>query len=486
MPDKRPTRELSLAVLEGVPEGIAVITAPGTIAWANRGYFETTGRTPEILGRPITEFADDEGSWSPPIRTAVEETLRHGTSASFRSIRAILRGGADPTFLDVDVRPLSSRAATGGAALLFVRDVSERVRDEEQARLFREAFLSSTNAMQLTDARGVMVDVNPAYERIYGYRREECIGRKPNLVRSRFTPPEIYEQMWKDLKDPDRGYWSGELLNRDRRGVERPVLLSVTAIRDARGEVTHYLGVAVDRSEQRNWERRIAHSDKLASVGQLAAGVAHEINTPLANVMLVAESLRRRSTNPEVIARLDTLTDQVELAARIVRSLLVFSRREEPKAAELDLVAVAREAVRFLQGKQSADVEITEVYAGEPVPVTGDRGQLVQVVTNLLNNAYDAQEGRGSIRVVVRRDADRALLEIRDGGPGIPPEVLQHLFEPFFTTKAEGRGTGLGLAVCLGIVQAHHGTISARNAPGGGAVFRVSLPLHAPSPPTVP
>jgi len=474
---------LSAAVLQSAPVGIAVIDARGIIVWANPAYFETTGRDSGILGRNFHQILEDDGSWSAEIGTAVDHALESATSANFRSVRARYRHQPGGVYLDVDVHPLAREAHRAGHVVLMIRDVTERVDEHRRARLFYEAFRSSTNAMQLTDAKGVMIDVNPAYERIYGYSREECIGRKPNLIRSQHTPPEVYEKMWEDLRAPDRGYWSGELLNRDRHGRERPVLLSITAIRALGGEVTHYLGVAVDQSEQRGWELRAAHADKLASVGQLAAGVAHEINTPLANVMLVAESLRRRTQDPWTLARLETMTDQVEVAARIVRSLLDFARRTEPQVGALDLVDVAKGSVAFLKGKQSADVEITEVYPSGPVPIAGDRGQLMQVLTNILNNAYDAMGGKGSIRISVRRQGSRAELEIIDSGPGIAVEALPHIFEPFFTTKPEGLGTGLGLAICHGILQSHHGSITARNVPGAGAGFLVSLPVLEDDPP---
>lgn len=464
-------------VIEIAPFGIGVIVAPGTIASANPAFFELTGRPPSVVGSDLGEVLEEEGGGSTGIREAVDGALHLGKPATLRSVRVPHRSGVGGVFLDVEIRPLASPAGAPPRAMVMLHDVTERVGEERQARLFYESFRSSTNAMEITDAMGRLVDVNPAFEQIYGYTREECIGRKPNLVRSKHTPTEVYEQMWKDLADPEVGHWSGEIMNRDRKGRERPVLLSVTAIRTSAGEVTHYLGVAVDLSEQRSWELRAAHSDRLASVGQLAAGVAHEINTPLANVMLVAESLRRRSQDPWVLERLNTMTEQVEAAAQIVRGLLDFARRDEPHVTELDLVAVTQDSVAFLRGKQSADVDLEEVYPGEPVPIAGDRGQLIQVLTNILNNAYDAMGGKGAIRITVRRQGTRAEVEIVDQGPGIPPEVLPHIFEPFFTTKPEGLGTGLGLAICHGIVQSHHGSIAARNVPGAGAGFLVSLPI---------
>ncbi|MGP8077180.1 MAG: ATP-binding protein [Thermoplasmata archaeon] len=476
-----PDPELAASVLRQAPTGVAIVAPPGTVVWANPAYFEVTGRDPTIVGQDYHEIREEDGTWGTAVRQAVDAALAHGTPASFRGVRARRRPGE--IYVDIDVRRLPGRIGAPAHAVLLIRDVTERVEEELRARLFYESFRSSTNPMQLTDARGVMVDVNPAYERIYGYTRAECIGQKPNLVRSKRTPAELYTRMWADLTDPARGYWSGEVMNRDRKGRERPVLLSITALRNGAGEVTHYLGVVVDLSEQRSWELRAAHADKLASVGQLAAGVAHEINTPLANVMLVAESLRRRSRDSWVLARVDTMTEQIEVAARIVRSLLDFARRTEPHVTELDLVGVARESVAFLRGKQSPDVEIAEEYPPAEVPVLGDRGQLMQVLTNVLNNSYDAMGGKGRIRISVRRQGGRAEIEIVDNGPGIASEALPHIFEPFFTTKPEGLGTGLGLAICHGIVQSHHGSITARNVPGAGAAFLVSLPIHEGTPP---
>ncbi len=476
MPDRPPLDPELETVLGAMRVGVLLLEAPGTIAWANPTYFETTGRTPEIVGQDFHRMVEEDGTWSPQVRNAVEAALSEGRSSAFSSVRTRHRTDPGGAYVDLDVRPLPATAAGRPArALLVVRDVTDRVAAARRASVFHESFRSSTNPMQLTDAKGIMIDVNPAYEKVYGYSRAECIGRRPNLVRSRHTPPEVYDRMWADLTDPKKGYWSGEIFNRDRLGRERPVLLSITAVHTG-GEVTHYLGVAVDLSEQHGWELRTAHADKLASLGQLAAGVAHEINTPLANVMLVAESLRRRTDDPWVRSRLATMTDQVEVAARIVRGLLDFARREEPHIAEVDLRAVGHEATEFLRGKQSADVEVLEEYPPEPLVIRGDHGQLMQVLANLLNNAYDAMGGKGTIRIGMRRRGGRVEVEVVDLGPGIPPDILPHIFEPFFTTKPEGEGTGLGLAVCHGIVQAHHGSIVARNVPGSGAGFLLSFP----------
>jgi len=266
------------------------------------------------------------------------------------------------------------------------------------------------------------------------------------------------------------------VINRDRGGVEHPVLLAITAIRAPDGAITHFLGVAVDLTERRAWERGAMHSERLASLGQLAAGVAHEINTPLANIMLIAESIRRRSVDPWTQGRIDSLLQQTESTARIVRGLLDFARRPEARIGEVDLGELVTHSVNFLKGKQSADVEVELDVPKEPVFVRADREQINQVVTNLLNNAYDALDGHGRVLVEVGASEGWAHIRVTDNGPGIVPEVLTHLFEPFITTKPEGKGTGLGLAICHGIVQSHGGEIEVDSEPGQGATFDVRLP----------
>lgn len=482
MPDPRFEVGAFAPLLESRALGLAVLDARGSVVWANGTFRSWLGADPGENGRPIAERLSlalgDRAE-------ALGKALREGSPYLLRSVRVTTGGSGPDRFLDLELAPLA--AAPDSRSAMIVTDVTDRVDERGRAALFYASFLTSTNAIEVTDRTGVLVDVNPAFEQAYGYTREECLGKRPNLVRGRTAPPELYERMWADLQDPGRGHWSGELMNRDRHGRERPVFLTITAIRDDTGTTTHYVGVAVNLTEQKTWERQAEHSEKLASLGQLAAGVAHEINTPLANVMLIAESIRRRTDDPWVHARLDRITGQVEVAGTIVRGLLDFARRGEPQIRKVDLAEVARESLEFLRGKQSANIEFVEHWPPEPLPVWGDHGQLLQVFTNVLNNACEALSGTGRVVVEARRNGSDAEVEISDNGTGIPDSAMPHLFEPFFTTKPEGQGTGLGLAVCAGIVQAHHGTISARNRPVGGASFRIVLPVStAEPPPTAP
>jgi len=454
--------------------GALLLGPDGRIARANPAFRELLGADVDIVGRTLVDVLASGHERLEEGRSRVQGDERTRSLHGF-VLEAV--GRKRRHVVDVDFHPQSNESGKVTGVLMVFHDRTGVHQDPAaSARLFHQAFLHSTNAMELTDRDGFLIDVNPAFERIYGYRRDEVIGQRPNLVASGRTDRATYTQMWKDLLDPKVGSWSGELVNRDRGGVEHPVLITITAIRGDDGVITHFLGVAVDLTEMRRLESQALHSDRLVSLGQLAAGVAHEINTPLANIMLIAESVRRRTADSWTRGRVDSLLHQTESAARIVRGLLDFARRPEAKVGEVDLGECLRGAAGFLKGKQSAAVEVVVALPEQPLVVRGDRDQINQVITNLLNNAYDALNGQGRIDVRLTADPAWAHLSVSDNGGGILPDARAHLFEPFFTTKPEGKGTGLGLAICIGIVESHGGSIDVESEVGKGSTFTVHLP----------
>lgn len=471
-------------ILEHLPVGLFRVDPAGRIVYVNPSGHRLLGDPPELVGRELVELFPLERAL---LRESLLVTLREGLPAHLVAVPFASSGKGRDRALDVIVTPFGPDRRPDGAVVV-ISDVTDRVRELERARLFYQSFLHSHEAMEVTDRAGILVDVNPAFERIYGYTRAEVVGQKPRVVRSPKTPSAIYAGLWKDILDPRVGRWSGEIVNLDRNGREHPVQLTINAIRDEGGEITHFIGVATDLSEQKAFELQVARADRLASVGQLAAGVAHELNTPLANIMLIAESLKRRAPNPWAAGRAEAITAQVDAAARIVSGLLDFSRHHPPRTADVDLAAIVREAISFSKGKQSPDVEIVEVLDRDPMWVRGERVQLLQVFVNLVNNAFDAMEGRGSLTVRSGRDDSAVWVSVQDTGSGIPPSVLPHIFEPFFTTKTDGRGTGLGLSIVHGIVRAHGGSVTVDTEVGRGTTFTIRLPskpTDGPGPPVV-
>jgi two-component system NtrC family sensor kinase len=244
-----------------------------------------------------------------------------------------------------------------------------------------------------------------------------------------------------------------------------------------------------ERTDQlRTTQQKLIQSDRLASLGQLAASVAHEINNPVAGVLNLSTLMKRllgeEGIPPQRLTEfrgfLDGVITETARVGRIVSDLLAFSRRSTPHRGPADLNGIVRRTVSLLDHKlQLADVRLELKLSEDLPPVPCDASQVQQVIVNLVSNAAEAvrQGGLVSVRTRLAETRDAVALEVSDTGPGIPPEVLDRIFDPFFTTKEEGRGTGLGLTVSYGIVHAHGGDIEVRSRVGEGTVFCVTLPL---------
>ncbi|HEY6032023.1 MAG TPA: ATP-binding protein [Gaiellaceae bacterium] len=244
------------------------------------------------------------------------------------------------------------------------------------------------------------------------------------------------------------------------------------------GDLDAHESGATDLSERRRLERQLAQSGKLAAIGELAAGVAHEINNPLFAILgLVEFVLADLEPGSKSHERL-TLVHQTALEIKeIVRALLDFARENPDEQRVVALDDVVRETVDLVR-RTSANhgVEIEQSFGEGPFLVHGSPNQLKQIFLNLLANARNVLPNGGVVTLRLERDGDWVTASVSDSGPGIPPEELPRIFEPFYTTRRAEGGTGLGLSVSLGIAEAHGGTLTASEAPGGGAAFTLRLP----------
>lgn len=235
--------------------------------------------------------------------------------------------------------------------------------------------------------------------------------------------------------------------------------------------------------QSRSVHRQLLQADKMAALGQTVSGVAHELNNPLATILSWAERLIEHPLDDTARRGAAIIASEAERAARIVRNLLTFSRNRQSTRAVVDLNGIVRDTLRLrAHDTRSAHVTVHEELTADLPGVFADAHQMQQVLLNLVINAEQALHGAGGSAVIVVRtgcDAARAQvsLEVADNGPGVPAEVRERIFDPFFTTKEVGQGTGLGLSVVYAIVQEHGGRIRLEEVPGGGARFRVELPV---------
>jgi signal transduction histidine kinase len=268
--------------------------------------------------------------------------------------------------------------------------------------------------------------------------------------------------------------------------AERRLLLSVTSLTPRHpSEVRHVL-VGEDLTDYKRLEAELRQAERLSSLGQLSAGMAHQIRNPLAGIAMTAQVLQARlGDRPDADPYLARIQTEIQRLERIVRSLLEFSRPARPQLAPLDLAASARRVLEDLAGQASAGgIELAPLDGAAPLPALADGDQIHQVLLNLVQNALQACQPGDRVGISLERaaavgGADRVQLRVWDSGPGVPEAARSRLFEPFFTTKAEG--TGLGLAVCRQILEEHGGRIRYRPRAGGGAEFCLELgPVPGP------
>jgi two-component system NtrC family sensor kinase len=232
-------------------------------------------------------------------------------------------------------------------------------------------------------------------------------------------------------------------------------------------------------------QAQLIHAEKLSAVGELASGVAHEINNPLTTILGQAHLLlSEQEATPAVRERLKIIAEETSRAAKIVQNLLMFARHYTPERRPCSLADQARRVLDLKSYQLRQDNVQVETEFGACPPVYADENQIQQVLLNLIQNAHQAMIGHPKARVLTVRiggGPSHARLEVLDTGPGIPAEVLPRIFDPFFTTKPPGDGSGLGLSISYGIITEHHGRLWGENRPEGGAAFIVELPLGRPS-----
>ena len=364
---------------------------------------------------------------------------------------------------------------------LLYQEQQERAEEMALLKEFNESIVESINVgLIAVDDNGQITRCNSTFEDILGYSREESSGRP---IKEIFD--EGFAQKIENILGEDRWHLTEirnayKLKTRDRSGSPLTLNVAIAPLRsmseDQRGAI-----VVIENVTQRvKFEENLQQSEKLSSIGLLAAGVAHEVNTPLTGVSSYTQMLMNMipETDPKH-ALLQKVQNQTDRATNIVGNLLNFSRTgNASEFSEIDINKLLDDTLQLLEPQlRKSDVGIVKHYTSVPPKIYGNSGKLQQVFTNLIINARDAILNGGEISLTTEYEGENEVsIEVSDTGTGIEPEHLNKIFDPFFTTKSVGSGTGLGMAVSYGIVQEHSGTISASSKLGEGTTFRLVFP----------
>ena len=365
---------------------------------------------------------------------------------------------------------------------------------EESLRKLSRAVEQSADGVMVTNFHGIIEYVNPAFEALTGYGREELCGKTPRILKSGEQQAETYQEMWKTMLAGN--VYRGILVNRKKNGELYYVEESICPVRDAAGIITHFISNGRDLTERLRLEAQLLQSQKMDAIGNLAGGVAHDFNNLLTIITSYAElALDAVPQNSALESKIQEILLAARRAAELTRQLLAFSRKQPQALRVADLNEVIARIAKTLPRLIGEDIEFTFAPGEGLGRVRVDPLQIEQVLMNLAANARDAMPQGGHLGIEtsnVRLDDNYvqckkalilrgryALITVSDDGTGILPEHLPHIFEPFYTTKPLGKGTGLGLATVYGIVKQNKGFIWAYSESTMGTVFKIYLPCVA-------
>jgi len=370
------------------------------------------------------------------------------------------------------------------AVLCFMSDITERKEAEEALRQSEERYRDILEKMEDSyfeiDLAGNLTFVNSSACRHLGYSREELIGMSykgftaEDYIKSVF---QIFNEVYRTAM-PNKGFhW--KIIRKD--GSPGFIDTLVAPLRNDQGEIIRFSGVGRDITERRKMEEQLILTDRLASIGQLAAGIAHELNNPLTAVIGFSNLLLERDLSADVKEDLETINREAMRAINIVKGLLAFAREQRIEKAMVDINSIIQRVLQLRSYEQRvSNIEVDARFAPALPQVMGNGAQLQQVFISIIVNAEQAMleaHRRGKLTIVTERVGNIVRVSFTDDGPGISPDNMKQLFTPFFTTKEVGKGTGLGLSICHGIVTEHGGKLYAESEPGEGAAFVAELPI---------
>jgi two-component system NtrC family sensor kinase len=464
-------------LFETLQEGVYFSTPDGQLLDANPALVNTLGfaEKKELLSVEPAALNFDAGP--PVLGHAVDD--RGGLRT--REIKLRRKDGTAAVFLD------SSRAVwdTSGNIVRYqgtLVDITEKRRMErelKQQEEFRRRLLESfPDLILVVDLDERYTFVNSRARDLLGYQPEELVGRRISDLESHSLE---MVALYHTVVYGEQAFASSEYGARHRDGSWRTMRASGSQLSDTEGKISGVIMSVRDITLERKLEQQVVQSERLAAMGAMIGGVAHELNNPLTSILGVSELMQDKETSESERKQIALLQQQARRAAEIVQNLTYFARPPAPGKSRINLTEVVERTLNLHAYSLRKNNITVDFLREEGLPYAmGDPHQLMQVFLNLIMNAEQAiREARdkGTLRIRTGRSSGAVWVSFHDDGPGIPKENLPSIFDPFYTTKRPGRGTGLGLSICKSVIKEHNGTIEATNAPDGGAVFTVTLPV---------
>jgi PAS domain S-box-containing protein len=472
----RESEEKLRLVFESAGIGIAVTDLAGVITEAKSKMVQTLGfdTKANLVGKQIYEFIA-QPQFADPLH------MRRTLGKSIKGVEYNL-AKADGTRFPGEFTASALKDAAGNLVgfITVVRDISEWKQAEEQIRLaaeeWRKTFDSITDPISIHDRDYRITRVNMAFADLFKLQPKDVVGKHCyELVHGTTQPPvDCPHRITLETGRP------AEVQTFEPK-LGRYLDISTSPVINDKGEIVGSVHVMRDITERENMEQQLIIADRLASLGELAAGIAHEVNNPLTGVIGLSQLLLDRDLPGDVKEDLQVVHNEAQRAAKVVKNLLAFARKHTVDRQPINIKEVIIKVLELRAYEQKVNnIKVVTTLAPDLPEILADVFQLQQVFFNLVINAeYFMLEAhkKGTLMITTEKAKKNIRISFTDDGPGIPRDKLEHLFTPFFTTKPVGKGTGLGLSICHGVVTAHGGRIWAESEPGKGTTFIIELPI---------
>ena len=443
--------------------------------------------TEEVIGNPLPIISQDNQEEFTKFRRIV---LAGKSLAGIEVVRNKKDGSSFPALLSA--APVYDARGQMISIMSAMEDITERKRAEAERERLIAAIEQAGDMVCITDPSGIIQYVNPAFETVTGYSKNETVGRTPRILRSGVQDAAFYRNLWETISSGRT--WEGRMVNKRKDGAFFTEEATISPVFDASGRIVNYVAVKHDITEQLRFAAQFEQAQRMESVGRLAGGVAHDFNNMLGVIIGYAElGLAEVDPSNPLYSNLEEILKAAKRSSDITRQLLAFARKQTIALKVLDLNETVESMLKMLRRLIGEDIDLVWLPESGLWPVKMDPAQIDQILANLCVNSRDAIAGVGEVIIESKNVtfdqvycAEHAgfipgkfvLMAVSDDGCGMDKETLNNIFEPFFTTKDVDQGTGLGLATVYGIVKQNNGFINVYSEQGKGTTFRIYLPRH--------
>lgn len=488
--DQKKAREqmaMQARVMSQISDSVTITELNGNVLYVNTAQARTLKRSREwFIGKNISVF-------NLPLKTSPsQEEILQNTISKGSWHGEIVNVASDGSFQYLDLRTNVIHDDNGKVIALcgVATDLTEARKRNAELRRLVLAIDQAAEIIMITDQRGRIEYVNPSFSLASGYPQTEIIGENPRILKSGKHNDQFYREMWEYLNAGR--IWQGRITNKKKDGSLFVQEGTISPVKDEKDRIVNFVAVMRDITATLDMEERVLQAQRLEAIGTLAGGIAHDFNNILFPIIGAAEILHEDLPQDSSLQSFVTgIMDSAIRAADLVKQILTFSRQSEFKLKPVKVQLIVKEVIKLMTATLPSTIRIRETVHIDCPLIMADATQIHQVVMNLVTNAFHAMEKKGGILTILLESsqvngdlADKlevkagryVCLTVADTGEGIDEKVLPRIFDPYFTTKAEGKGTGLGLAVSHGIVKKFGGAINVESEKGGGSTFRVYFP----------